>query len=364
MLQERPEVYAVTLKTLSPLHIGTGDILRRDYDFAVHQGKTWVINPDALAETLYDYNEFQEMVNGAPLSDLLVPKDFQDGSPLFRYVCAGEPKAQAKNTEVREQIKDVWDQPYIPGSSLKGALRTALFCALFEVQKKTWSVSMLRPAAKSAAQPLEDDALGRTPNTDLLRALQVSDSTPDSARRLQILNLVATKTDDASDKAPPISLEAIPEDVEFTVNISFDTYLLKHGARELGWNDDQTKWLKRLPRVLNGWTLRRLSEEESRLRAGEWKRQFKEIVRRVQDEKQCILQLGWGGGWDSKTLGSYLTSNPAEFKELVDTFRLQRKGKFQQGDRFPKTRRVFLGGVPERVRGELGWVQLTWERVQ
>src|SRR5690606_40558751 len=31
-----------------------------------------------------------------------------------------------RGAEIQEQIKDPWDRPYIPGSSLKGALRTAI----------------------------------------------------------------------------------------------------------------------------------------------------------------------------------------------------------------------------------------------
>ena len=163
MLHMRPEIWRVTIETLSPLHIGTGNTLRRGYDFDVHDGKTWVVNDETLAELLYGYEGFESLVAGAPLRDLLSSDDFQADSVLFRYVMDGEPEAQSTNAEVREQIKDVWDRPYIPGSSLKGALRTALLYALYEVNNKSWSLDNLGRNAKYAAAPLERELLGQNP---------------------------------------------------------------------------------------------------------------------------------------------------------------------------------------------------------
>jgi CRISPR-associated protein Csm5 len=367
MLTQRPEKWRVTIETLSPLHIGTGDILRRDYDFAVHEGKTWVVNDDKVAEMLYGDPVFDTLVAGARLSDLLSNDDYHSDSGLFRYVMDGEPAAQSANAEVREQIKDVWDQPYIPGSSLKGALRTALFYALFEVTKMTWALEGLGRTAKGAGDILEQRALGQSPNTDLLRALQVSDSTGDDMRRLRVLNMIATKTADGGDDAAPITLEAVPTGITFTSSITLDAYLLSQAKHpDLNWSDQQTRWLQRLPKAVTAWTTRRILAEENRPRTDEWDRQFKSIAKRLDnlEPMQCILQLGWGGGWDSKTLGDHLTQRQGEFKRLVDTYRMIRKGEFKQGERFPKTRRVFRSGKSQRIRGELGWVLLTWEKVE
>ena len=142
-----------------------------------------------------------------------------------------------------------------------------------------------------------------------------------------------------------LRLRLCQQGVSFTASITLDQYLLKTKHPDLAWSDSQTKWLQRLPRVVTNWTSRRIQAEWTRERSGEWKRQFNDIAERVANPEpnQCILQLGWGGGWDSKTLGDHLTKNKAEFKRLVDKHRLIRKGEFKAGDRFPKTRRVFRG---------------------
>ena len=41
-------VYRVNIQTLSPLHIGDGDELRQDFDFAVHGNNTYRLDEDAI----------------------------------------------------------------------------------------------------------------------------------------------------------------------------------------------------------------------------------------------------------------------------------------------------------------------------
>ena len=47
------EVYSVEVTTLSPLHIGTGDVLQKGFDYVVHNGRTWVVHADALLDAVW-----------------------------------------------------------------------------------------------------------------------------------------------------------------------------------------------------------------------------------------------------------------------------------------------------------------------
>lgn len=366
-------VYQLTITTISPLHIGTGNKLRRDYDYVTHRGKTWVIDSSALAEMLYerDHRDFEQMAAGAPAANLIHPDEFKEDSPLFRYVLQGEPRAQARGSEIQEQIKDPWDRPYIPGSSLKGALRTAL--AVIGAQQRQVPI---RPAAlnrdsRFAAQPLEQEVLnaagtprGKIPNYDLLRALQISDSTPAEGPSLQLLNAQVTT---GQKHGSPIELEAIPRGVTFTATLTLDGFLLRKSTRsKLGWGDDQRKWLRNIARVANYFTLYRLEQERER-----WEginapiRSFyqKEFRRRIDESSEFFLQLGWGGGWDSKTFG-LLLSDGAVFSQLVSIYgkQLIRHGKYEVGDRFPKTRRVVIR--KDKPAQPFGWIHVKMERIQ
>jgi CRISPR-associated protein Csm5 len=76
------------------------------------------------------------------------------------------------------------------------------------------------------------------------------------------------------------------------------------------------------------------------------------------DAHSFLLQIGWGGGWGSKTLDDRL-SGAEGFAEIVRRYNLdeprRRGSRFASGDRFPASRKVVLnGGTP--------WWPLGWAR--
>lgn len=367
-------VYQLTIRTLSPLHIGTGNRLLRDYDYVARNGKTWVIDSGVLAEMLYEHapGEFQRMASGTPAADLIHPDEFKEDSPLFRYVMDGEPRSRARGSEIQEQVKDPWDRPYIPGSSLKGALRTALAFVGAAQRKIRINPAELGRDSRFAAQPLEQRVLnsanpprGKVPNHDVLRALQISDSTPAEDPKLHLLNAQVTT---GKTHGSPIELEAVPRGATFTATLTLDGFLLSESVRrELGWKDDQRLWLRNIAQVANLFTQDRLVREQER-----WKnidapirsfyQQFNRM--RIDERSEFFLQLGWGGGWDSKTFGSLLSENEAVFSQMVNTYgkRLIRQGTHQVGDRFPKTRRVVIRN--DEPAQPFGWIHVKMERVR
>ncbi len=377
------DTYRLTITTLSPLHIGTGNILRQGYDFVVHGNKTWVINADTLAEMLFDQdpNDFERMVQGVPAEDLIRDNEYVPDSPLFRYVMNGHPRSQRQGAQVQELLKDIWDHPYIPGSSLKGALRTALAYVGWQQRKLVFRPDVLGDRVKFAAQPLELKVLnatnpprGKEPNYDLLRALQVGDSTPDEEQRIQLLNVQVTVGEKAGS---PIEIEAIKSNVTFTATLTLDGFLRRLDvAEELGWSKDQLKWLSAIPRVVNMLTVHRIDGERARWATTDAPiRDFYEklhrILKQLDIRSEFLLQLGWGGGWDSKTFGNILTQDSEIFAQVVKKYgkTLVRQGEYRPGNRFPKSRRVAMKVTDEEDRSKdiierpLGWVKVKMERV-
>ena len=77
---------------------------------------------------------------------------------------------------------------------------------------------------------------------------------------------------------------------------------------------------------------------------------------------EMLLQLGWGTGWESKTLGSgLLRTDDRAFERLLDQYRMTKEKDRRAGDPFPKSRHLVLDsqGRPSRP---LGWVRVTLER--
>ncbi len=170
----------ISLEILSPLHVGSGaGPLLLDLDFAVHQGTVWVADHGRLSELFTD----EELRAGTPdvrLSKLLGPDRYPD------YAAYSLPARGEVGGRILPCIKDPYCRPYIPGSSLKGAIRSALAWAAAAQPELAPRGGELGRGAKYAALPWERRVFGPTPHRDLMRALLVGDSCPASPDRLEL----------------------------------------------------------------------------------------------------------------------------------------------------------------------------------
>ncbi|MGQ9518142.1 MAG: type III-A CRISPR-associated RAMP protein Csm5, partial [Anaerolineae bacterium] len=127
------KTYIMTIKTLTPVHIGTGVVLVNNFDFVVHGGKTYRLNVDHVLDYLWPADvdalskgDMEKLMRTPPGEQLKKPADLQHPD-LVMYVMDGEPRVKDRDAgQIREQIKDVYGRLYIPGSTIKGAIRTAL----------------------------------------------------------------------------------------------------------------------------------------------------------------------------------------------------------------------------------------------
>ncbi len=229
MGNELLEAWRLNIKVLTPLHIGTGTTLTDEYDFTVRDGKTYRLNVDAILDDVWPEDpRLQDKMLGQPPAQLLRPEHFARPDEFFWYVLQGEPVGARR--QVNECVKDAQGRPYIPGSTLKGAFRTALLLGLEPNPLRGASDSKATDARK-AAQSMEHRWFGRSPNTDILRALRIADSTPCSqaSLRLQPIQMVPNLV---------VNVEAIGPGAEMEVDVGLDTWLLeqrgKRGAELAG----------------------------------------------------------------------------------------------------------------------------------
>ena len=179
------------LQTITPVHIGSGETMNQ-IDGYYANGRWYRIDLDkVLTHPSTDINA---------LTSEMSQRDFRwnnyfsrhniNGAELSTYslLCSQSPET----TDIREAIKSVGHRPYIPGSSLKGAIRTALLSDLInsDENEKLYNDSSKHlnreidkgpPSSRRQEYParqIENLALGKDPNHDLLRALQVSDTEP------------------------------------------------------------------------------------------------------------------------------------------------------------------------------------------
>ncbi len=369
-------VYRARITSLTPIHIGaSGTPLLHQYDYAIHGGKTWRLNDAAILDAaILDTQNLDDLALAASLSEtppaeLLEDQDFVPELPFFRYVIEGTPRSKAEGAQIVEQIKNVHDQPYLPGSSLKGALRTALAWVAWGKRGIKPMRTALNPSPKFAGQGLERELFGRSPNYDLLRALQVSDSAPVGADRLMVGN--AQVLHRSGKLASPVEIEAIKPDTVFELTLKIDTALFSTWAGQNALKGGE--FLRSLAQAVQEHSAQRVETEAAWFKdaggAGRIRDFYRSLPRAGLPPEMCLLQVGWGTGWNDKTFGSRLREDE-RFLEGILAPRPQggygiARGKRTPGDPFPKSRRVLVqvarakdGRVAERPRLPLGWVLL------
>lgn len=368
------------ITVLSPLHVSSGQKLLRDFDWVARNGRVYIVNQTALFDLVLnraekdrgaDLTTITDTLMGMSLPDLeragwLEKSDFRDDNPIFRYVLHGTPHMG----EISEQIKDVYGRPYLPGSSLKGALRTMLAYGIYATQKQTPDLQALKPSRSWAAQPLEKSLFGRDPNHDWLRALYVSDGPdllPDSLR-LEGVNVFPTARQGQA--GLNLDLETIREGTTFTLPITIDEYGFQPDhVRQLGW-EGQRRWLDRLAKLGRAYNRSRLLNEAEYLQAKNAPRSTQLFYHRLINnefdklaEDEFLLQVGWGTGWSSKTLADLLQKNQLQFARVVTDYKLSRSRKpFKAGDLFPSSRKLVLRGGETAV--PLGWLKIKLQEIE
>lgn len=357
--------WRLDIEVLTPVHIGTGTKLTDGYDFVTRNGKTYRLNVDAILDAVWPDDPRQQaaMLKQDP-GDLLRPEDFVKHPEFFAYALAGIP--QGAKREVSECIKDAQGRPYIPGSTLKGAFRTALLASL--ETKPLSRVAGGNP--KKAAAPAEEDWFGRSPHTDILRALHVADSeaAPQSVLRLQPIQMVPGLV---------VNVEAMGPGAKLQAEVRLDTWLLgQQGARGLRWKDEAVRAVQEFLDTARDQAGKRLYFEYS-YHVARHKRFhgaedegclgfYAKIIKRLLDPKSrgFPLQIGFATGWRAKTILG--TQEDKALASVIRQFSLDRGGRgrggsWQVGQPFPKARHVALMG--EKRFLPVGWVWICYTRI-
>lgn len=359
--------YRLEIEVLTPLHIGSGVTLKQGFDFEVHNGLTYRLNEDAILTDKWPEDPAQQRIFlNQPLANLLEADDYHAHPEYFRYTLHGMPAMK----EIREAIRDVQGRPYIPGSSLKGALRTALLCGLTDkrvFQRRDFGPSGGPREAKEAASRLEKALLGRDPNRDVLRAIQVGDSSPVStaALTLQRVQMVPQLN---------IDVEAIQRGARLTATLRIDTWLLQQsGQRGLEWTEQVTKYTRRITEVAQYIAIRRLHHEwqyhanrKDNAAATFYGRLFEEANSDAWPKDEFLLQIGFATGWRAKTVLGGLANDDPLLEQIVHDFNLDRGGGKQsrgytRGRPFPKARH--LAWVGDKPALPMGWLRVRMAQI-
>ncbi len=359
--------YKLTIRTLSPLHIGTGRELCQGFDYIVSSTKTGRLNVEKILDA--KITEFEK--NPGMLPADLIAKEI--GNPAyFRYILDGRPRSSKADSRLRECIKDVNDVPYIPGSSIKGAIRTAFGASIIPGSMRPAAELDLYGSAKYMDNDLEKKLFGKDPQNDLFRALLISDAflpadqrDPSSVMEVKNTNPISRQKANSS---VPVEIECIKGKLEFTASLKIDDHIL----REKNFPNGE-KLSGHLMEIIKAHGEKRLQTMQEWYKESVGAEQVNGFILKLQgfSEKQlakvnnmALMQMGFGTGWDGMTYSDWLNTDDDFFERLYSAHlrRKQNKGKApmrEPGMVFPGSRKVVM--TDEKPEVPLGWVLLTLE---
>jgi CRISPR type III-A-associated RAMP protein Csm5 len=358
--------YDVILEVLTPLHIGTGQEWYPDADF-VEEGPdrerfVRLVDVDAALLEMTD-QEIASIREGRIAA--AIGERGRERHTIARLPVRGP--GNVTRTRAMQRLAD--GRPYIPGTTVKGSIRTALLQALVRPDALG---RLPEPGTreKTAAAPIEQrtfgvalDAAGsrqvQFANRDLNRAVRVSDFLPEGRAPVAVVNMSAHRLGGAPRREGvtpiPIWCEAIEPGARFkgVVTLELDSPVWR------AMTGGQRDAVERLFATWHQAGRRLLEAEEQAWSTGpsavrEGVLAF--LQKRIEANEVCV-NLGWGGGWRSKTLGTLIPKD--RLPEIATTYGLRRWTGRDFPDRFPVTRKVAY------ARGEPlppGWVRVLRRR--
>ncbi len=356
------------LHVITPVHVGNGTRLGR-MDYVRRGDRLFVIDLQKLAAL--------PGIDPEELSDLMYASEFNIGEFLQRNKV--NPASVAAYTldcrcnpqgDLLASIKDGNRLAYIPGSSIKGALRTAILWERIKNSRdKRDAISAVRSVLETsdsrrkraqAAKPLERLLLGKDPNHDHLRALRVSDSDPIPLGSLEIVNVeLLSLAGDTLRMKMALSMEAIKPSTETGVTIDLNEFLFDN-ASKLGMKVDDLRELEKVTRSYLRDYVRSEVEFFSKYSYPVPNRTYdysatdrtldfyNKILTLTEKRGGMVLRIGWGGGWHGMTVARL-------FPDLLDAMRREFRLGRPNVPEFPKTRRL---AALEEDRLPMGWVWL------
>ncbi|HMH52302.1 MAG TPA: type III-A CRISPR-associated RAMP protein Csm5 [Candidatus Acidoferrum sp.] len=366
--------YRLHCEVVSPLHVGGGQgDLRPALDFWTERDRFCVADlssevfallPDDLVDPAATFQLPSIVAKIRNHPGLAPNRKAEILERLTRYVLTPVSPDVASIIPV---IKDMENRPYVPGSALKGAIRTALAWKLVSEGRVE-----VQPGDLGGNPRYADDSLmsrlfgGPGANFDLLRALRVADSSPAERLRLERVEVYSLRQQGLQGKGGRFAfhVETVPAGCSTEAELTIDDFLLTGRAAErLGFDGragDVDRWLD-VCREFGS----HLIDAELRFyrQVGPFGRPLEAFYRQLQGmvvglaaRHECLLQISWGAGWTAKTIAMALSDQTQH--AIRERYRLGRAGV----PAFPKSRR--LVGPPGRPTAPLGWLKIRVEEAR
>lgn len=345
------------IKTLTPVHIGNGETLSPYGDYIKDDDYIYIIDYTKLENYLRDSGQSEKMIDdfveiiskqaAGNKSDRYTIKNFFGNNKLdFKKFISSKIKLVGKiNNEEISQIIKTANRPIIPGSTVKGAIRTALLYN--HLHKDGYRFHKMKSKYNGG------EIFGKY-GEDQMKYLHVSDSNPLAPESMIIIH---TDRWDLKKKKSTIPLmkEAISVNQKLNIRIqskaadqnSLDSklnYLLQGNENMI--IDKVNKFtrdnLKKEIDVLKAYSKSKLSNVISK---------YTEIYNKIEENNtnSMILRVGAGKTYFDNTIANILKER--------DLKKVREELDLTDYEPFPITRTVITDD--SQISNTLGWIELT-----
>ncbi len=368
--QKLGEKIPCSIEILTPVHIGSGVKLSEGIDFIKTDQSVHIVTQSELMKYLeQNQDELNNFIQGGYKLNAL--RKIPPGRNYFI--------SMGRSSEINEFERNGMGKPYIPGSSLKGAIRTILLKKLFDELSNDEKNNLLNkvnnPKKEWAAEPIVKKLLGDDSNKNLMRVLEIFDAEFDTVDLVKVLILSLTNetgtsygwkqlrnrknTIDPND-ASQVFCEVLPVGLKSYCSISLHNFLMNDPTANstLGFNEDSLSDIKKLVKTINSYSNQKLNKEREFFENLTTPRNLTTVIMEIEkliedinnlSEDEFIIRISWGSGWKGMT-GDFLD----------ETWLTNFRRKYQLGKKdfpiFPKTRRiVFEDNEPKYLTG---WIKV------
>lgn len=354
----------IKIEVISPVHIGSGNLLQNNTDFVT----------TSVGENNYirivDDRKILNLIGFEHLNDWILSIERKENTKEFvkRFAPNSKIADYSKrrlldcsygvnsNDTLKEHIHNGLGLPYIPGSSIKGAIRTAILATLSEKisnkesKIKTGKIDRNGNPYLSALK-IEKELFGSDPNTDIFRFIQVGDAyfEKDSEIAIRVVNLNIRQGNNLQDNTMSQLVEALGIEIEssFQLKIATDYYnWVKTKLSGLGELSAEIDNIQNLFLLINNHTQKLVEfeleywKEIDKTGAENFVENMEKILIEIESckkGKECVLRIGHASGWRFITGG--WTENLDNFTDVVIPASRPKYFNYTQYD-FPKSRRI------------------------
>jgi len=376
------------VQVISPLHIGDGEeitpleFFESNNKLVVYNLNKRLINDSNFLEELLQRTDRIKNYHEYFLRDLLTNAE-KENKEFYRYtidinentlLLLDKQFRKSNRADIRTIVKDVNDHVYIPGSSLKGALRTAFaYMVLREddrlrdtLERKIKEAIIIPGSYRNRVEKIYsavEDIIFRPfkssdAKKDIFRMLRVSDLLSSDHK----LGVVGTKTLARRGLLGYINLlEAVMAESSFEgeidLNIELGRFKEKLGWKILDTLSVSTDILLNACRSFYGDLIRfekqYFQRHPNRREVASVERFYNVLENVTVDKNETLVRIGMGSGYYWKTLALLLMKSKLFTWENF----LRRAGRRNQAKNPTLSSRVVIETHPETP--VLGWVKLT-----